>query len=184
MEKIKIFAFAGSLRKNSYNKALLRNALELLPENIEMEIFDLEGIPLYNPDLDPQTIAPVMEFKAGIKAADAIMIATPEYNYSMPGVLKNAIDWASRPFGDNSFDNKPLAIIGASTSMIATARAQYHLRQSCVFLNMHPLNKPEVMLGTAHEKIDGNGVLNDDKTKELIKSMFANLVILIKHLSS
>jgi chromate reductase len=182
MEIIKIFAFAGSLRKDSYNKALLRAAAELLPENTVIEIFDLEGIPLFNQDLELQPTEKVKEFKARIKAADAILIATPEYNYSMPGVLKNAIDWASRPHTDNSFDDKPLAIMGASTGNIATARAQYHLRQSCVFLNMHPLNKPEVLVGVAQEKLDNTGKLTDDKTKEIIKSMLVNLVILVKRL--
>lgn len=182
MENIKIFAFAGSLRKDSYNKALLRAAAELLPENTEIEIFDLEGIPLFNQDLESQVAVKVKEFKAKIKAADAILIATPEYNYSMPGVLKNAIDWASRPQGDNSFDDKPLAIIGASIGNIATARAQYHLRQSCVILNMHPLNKPEVMVGAVQDKMDSNGRLTDGKTKEIIKSMLLNLAVLAKRL--
>lgn len=182
MEKIKIFAFAGSLRKASYNKALLWAAADLLPENTEIEIYDLEGIPLFNQDLESQVVAKVKEFKAKIKAADAILIATPEYNYSMPGVLKNAIDWASRPYGDNSFDDKPLAIMGASTGNIATARAQYHLRQSCVFLNMHPLNKPEVLVGVVQEKVGNNGRLTDEKTKDIIKSLLVSLVNLVKQL--
>jgi chromate reductase len=182
MEKIKIFAFAGSLRKDSYNKALLRAAAELLPENTELEIFDLEGIPLFNQDNEPQPLAKVKEFKAKIKAADAILIATPEYNYSIPGVLKNAIDCASRPYGDNSFDDKPLAIMGASIGNIATARAQYHLRQSCVFLNMHPLNKPEVMVGVVQQKMDNSGKIVDEKTREMIKSMLVNLVNSTKQL--
>ena len=182
MEKIKIFAFAGSLRKGSYNKAILRAAAKLLPQNAEMEIFDLEGIPLFNQDLERQALAKIKELKEKIKAADAILIATAEYNYSIPGVLKNAIDWASRPYGDNSFDSKPLAIMGASTGSIATARAQYHLRQSCVFLNMHPLNKPEVMIGMVQEKLDENGELKDEKTKEIIKSMLVNLIDLTKQL--
>lgn len=182
MEKIKIFAFAGSLRKDSYNKALLRAAAELLPENTELEIFDLEGIPLFNQDNESQPLAKVKEFKAKIKAADAILIATPEYNYSIPGVLKNAIDCASRPYGDNSFDDKPLAIMGASIGNIATARAQYHLRQSCVFLNMHPLNKPEVMVGVVQQKMDNSGKIVDEKTREMIKSMLVNLVVMTKQL--
>lgn len=182
MDKINIFAFAGSLRKDSYNKALLRAAAELLPENTELEIFDLEGIPLFNQDNESQPLAKVKEFKAKIKAADAILIATPEYNYSIPGVLKNAIDCASRPYGDNSFDDKPLAIMGASIGNIATARAQYHLRQSCVFLNMHPLNKPEVMVGVVQQKMDNSGKIVDEKTREMIKSMLVNLVVMTKQL--
>jgi chromate reductase len=176
MKTFKILGFAGSLRKNSYNKAILRAAHDLLPENTELEIFDLEGIPLFNEDLQSQMPEKVIEFKSKIKSADAILIATPEYNYSVTGVLKNAMDWASRPYGDNSFEGKPLGIMGASIGNIATARAQYHLRQSCVFLNMHPINYPEVMVGVAQEKIDANGVLTDEMAKGLIKSLLINLV--------
>ena len=176
MEKIKIFGFAGSLRKASYNKAILRAAAELVPENAELEIFDLEGIPPFNEDLESHPPAKVMEFKAKIKAADAIVIATPEYNYSMPGVLKNALDWVSRPHDDNSCDDKPLAIMGASMGAVATARAQYHLRQTCVILNMHPINRPEVMVGVVQDKMDKNNILTDERTKEIIKSMLVNLV--------
>ena len=144
MEKeIKILGFAGSLRKDSYNRSLLRAALELVPKGTELEIFDLEGIPPFNQDLENQPPQKVKEFKAKIRAADAILIATPEYNYSVPGVLKNAIDSASRPYGDNAFEGKPVAVMGASIGMLGTARAQYHLRQSFVFLNVYPLNRPE-----------------------------------------
>ena len=182
MEKIKIFSFAGSLRKDSYNKSLLRAAAELMPQEAEIEIFDLEGIPLFNQDLEPVSNEKIKEFKMKIKAADAILIATPEYNYSMPGVLKNAIDWASRPSGDNSFDDKPLAIMGASIGNIATARAQYHLRQSSVFLNMHLLNRPEVMVGMVQDKVDKDGRLTDIKTREIIKTMLVNLIAFTQQL--
>ncbi len=111
-----------------------------------IDVFDLEGIPPYNQDLDQQPPPRVTELKTRIRASDAILIATPEYNYSIPGVLKNAIDWASRPYGDNAFDGKPVALMGASVGQFATARAQYHLRQSFVFLNMYPVNRPEVMV--------------------------------------
>lgn len=173
--KISILGFAGSLRKGSYNKSLLRVAAELLPPNIELEIFDLEGIPPFNQDLEQQPPEKVREFKAKIKAADALLIATPEYNYSMPGVLKNAIDWGSRPYGDNAFEDKPLAIMGAAPGTIGTARAQYHLRQTCVFLNMHPLNKPEVMVTFAKDKIDSEGRFTDQKTKDFIKDLLISL---------
>jgi chromate reductase, NAD(P)H dehydrogenase (quinone) len=183
MAQCEIFGFAGSLRKDSYNKAILRAAAELLPENTELEIFDLEGIPPFNQDFDTRPPQKVKDFKAGIRAADALLIATPEYNYSMPGVLKNAIDWASRPYGDNAFEDKPVGIMGASIGVLATARAQYHLRQTCVFLNMHPLNKPEVMVGMAQEKIDSNGRLTDEKTREFIKGMLVALVAWSKRLT-
>ena len=151
---INILGFAGSLRKGSYNRSLLRAAPELVPKGANIEIFDLEGIPPFNQDFENQPPEKVKEFKAKIRAADAILIATPEYNYSIPGVLKNAIDCASRPYGDNAWEGKPVAIMGASPGMLGTARAQYHLRQTFVFLNMCPLNRPEVMVPYANEKID------------------------------
>ena len=175
--KTKILAFAGSLRKGSYNKSLLRAALELSPEHARIEAFDLDGIPPFSEDSEKQPPAKIKDFKMKIRQADAILIATPEYNYSMPGVLKNAIDWASRPYGDNAFDGKPLAIMGASVGMTGTARAQYHLRQSCVFLNMYPLNQPEVMVPFAHEKIDQSGRFTDEKTKQKIKELLEALVV-------
>jgi chromate reductase, NAD(P)H dehydrogenase (quinone) len=174
-EKFHMLGFAGSLRKGSYNKSLLRAALELLPANGELEIFDLDGIPPYNQDLDQQPPEKVREFKRKIRAADALLIVTPEYNYSIPGVLKNAIDWASRPQGDNSFDDKPVAFMGASMGMIGTARAQYHLRQSSVFLNMHPLNRPEVMVPFAQDRIK-DGKVTDQKTRDSIKQLLEGLV--------
>ncbi len=179
----RILGFAGSLRKNSYNKSLLRAALELLPEDAELEIFDLEGIPPYNQDLEDQPVEKVKEFKAKIKAADAILIATPEYNYSIPGVLKNAIDCASRPYGDNSFAHKPVAMMGAAPGMIGTARAQYHLRQCFVFLSCFALNQPEVMVSFAQEKIDQNGRVTDQKTREQIRKLLDGLVTWTRRLT-
>ena len=175
-KKISILGFAGSLRKGSYNKALLNAALEAVPRDAELKVFDLEGIPPFNQDLESQPVEKVKEFKARIRAADAILIVTPEYNYSIPGVLKNAIDSASRPYGDNAFEGKPVAFMGASVGMLGTARAQYHLRQSCVFLNMYPLNQPEVMVPFAQDKIDPNGRLTDQKTREKIKELLESLV--------
>lgn len=182
--KIRIFGFAGSLRKGSYNKSLLSVALEMVPKEATLEIFDLDGIPPFNQDLENQPSEKVKEFKAKIRAADAILMATPEYNYSIPGVLKNAVDWASRPYGDNAFDNKPVALMGASIGMLGTARAQYHLRQSFVFLNMHPLNQPEVMVSFANEKIDQDGKIKDEKTKKKIGELLESLVAWTKKLKS
>ena len=173
---VKILGFAGSLRKNSYNKAILRAALELLPEDATLEIFDLEGIPPFNQDFEKQMPEKAQEFKTKIKAADAILIATPEHNYSIPGVLKNAIDWASRPYGDNAFDGKPVAVMSASTGMLGGARAQYHLRQTFVFLNMYPINKPEVIVTYAQDKIDRDGRLTDKNTRDFIKQLLESLV--------
>jgi len=175
--KIKILGFAGSLRKQSYNRAILAAALEMVPDVASLEIFDLEGIPPFNQDLELQPPDRVKEFKTRIRAADAILIATPEYNYSIPGVLKNAIDWASRPYGDNAFDGKPVAITGASVGMLGTARAQYDLRRSFVFLNMLPLNRPEVMVPLAQDKVDSNGRLTDEKTRKKIGELLESLIV-------
>jgi len=173
---VTVLGFAGSLRRNSYNKALLCTAAESMPRGAELEIFDLEGIPPFNQDLETQMPEKVKEFKAKIEAADAILIATPEYNYSIPGILKNAIDWASRPYGDNSFKGKPVAVMSASVGMLGGARAQYHLRQVLVSLNMHPINRPEVMVAFASEKIEKNGKVIDGRARELIKELLENLV--------
>jgi len=147
-----------------------------MPKDAKLEIFDLEGISPFNQDLEYQPPERAKEFKAKIKAADAILIATPEHNYSTPGVLKNAIDWASRPYGDNSFDGKPVAIMSASTGMMGGVRAQYHLRQVFVFLNMHPINRPEVMLPYAGENVDEDGRMKNEMTSKPIKELLENLV--------
>ena len=174
--KIKILAFAGSLRKGSYNKALVRAALELTPENVAIEVFGLEGIPPFNQDLEKQPPQRVIEFKAKIRSADALLIATPEYNYSVSGVLKNAIDWASRPRADTPLEGKPVAIMSASIGRLGGARAQYHLRQSFVFLNMHPINRPEVMLPSAQDNVDANGRVTNEQTRQLIRQLIEALV--------
>ncbi len=175
-EIVSILGFAGSLRRRSYNKALLRAASELLPKDAQLEIFDLEGIPPFNQDLEKRMPRRAKEFKAKIRAADAILIATPEYNYSVSGVLKNAIDWASRPYGDNSFEDKPVAIMSASTGMFGGARAQYHLRQTLAALNMHPVNRPEVIVVSVSGKISEEGRLEDRRTRKLIKELLKNLI--------
>jgi chromate reductase, NAD(P)H dehydrogenase (quinone) len=181
-KKVNILGFAGSLRKGSYNRALLQAAVELIPEDAYLETFDLQGFPAFNQDLETSMPEIVKQFKSKIKAADAILIVTPEHNYSIPGVLKNAIDWASRPYGDNSFEGKPAAIMSASPGMFGGARAQYHLRQSFVFLNMHPLNKPEVFVTFAGQKFDEQGKLIDEKTRELIRTFLKSLVTWSKKL--
>jgi chromate reductase len=179
-QKISILGFAGSLRQGSYNRALLRAALELLPDNASLAIFELEGIPPFNQDREGSPPEKVKEFKRRIKAADALLIATPEYNYSVPGVLKNAIDWASRPHGDNAFEGKPVAIMSASIGMLGGARAQYHLRQSFVTLDMHPLNKPEVMVTFAPQKFDSEGKLLDETARKLIAGLLDALAALAR----
>lgn len=172
----RILGIAGSLRRDSYNRAALRAATRLAPQGVTIEIFELDGIPGFNQDEERDPPARVVELKRQIREADAILIVTPEYNYSVPGVLKNAIDWASRPYGDSAWNGKAAAIMGASVGSIATARAQYHLRQMMVFLNMFPINKPEVMIGNASERFDAQGNLTDDATKQLIRQLLLNLV--------
>jgi len=170
-----VLGICGSLRKGSFNAALLRLADELKPSGMTLKIADIGSIPLYNEDVRAQGFPqPVETFRQQIKAADALLFACPEYNYSMSGVLKNAIDWASRP-PEQPFAGKPIAIMGAGAGMAGTARAQYHLRQACVFLDMHPLNKPEVLIGAAHTKFDASGNLTDDTAKGLIRDLMANL---------
>ncbi|MGB9915301.1 MAG: NADPH-dependent FMN reductase [Candidatus Bathyarchaeales archaeon] len=176
MKPIKILGVVGSLRNGSYNKALIRAAMALKPEDTVIEIFDIGGIPPFNQDLEKNPPEIVKKFKATIKAADALLIATPEYNYSVPGVLKNAIDWASRPYGDNAFAGKPVAIMSASVGSLGGARAQYHLRQILLALDMYPLNRPEVMLPFADESVDAEGNLTNEKTKRLIRELLEALV--------
>jgi chromate reductase, NAD(P)H dehydrogenase (quinone) len=173
---VKILGFAGSLRRASYNRAALRAAQSLVPADATLETIELDGIPGFNQD-DEKTPPPrVVELKSRVRAADAILIVTPEYNYSVPGVLKNAIDWASRPYGDSAWTGKPVAVMGASVGTLGSARAQYHLRQTFVFLDMYPLNKPEVMIANAAQRFDEQGNLTDEKARELIGQLLVSLV--------
>jgi chromate reductase len=176
MDEVHILGLCGSLRRGSYNRAILRAAREELPRDASLEIFDLDGIPSYNQDLDDNMPGKVREFKLKVRAADAILIASPEYNYSISGVLKNAIDWASRPHGDNSWDGKPVAVMSASIGMLGGSRMQYHLRQVFVYINMFPVNRPEVMVPFAQDKIDQNGRVTDEKTRRKIKELLESLV--------
>lgn len=174
---MKVVAFTGSLRKGSFNMALLRAAQKMAPSGMEIEILDPGTLPLFNQDLESSLPQTVVDFKAKIKAADAILIVTPEFNYSMPGVLKNALDWCSRPYGDNSCDDKPVAIMGGSGGMTGTARAQYHLRQTFVFLNMHAINRPEVMVPMVQDKFDKDLNLTDKMTSDKIQELLDALVV-------
>ena len=175
-DPIRILGIAGSLRRDSYNRAALRAATKLVPEGAVLETFELDDIPLFNQDEDLDPPAKVVELKQRIREADAILIVTPEYNYSVPGVLKNAIDWASRPYGDSAWNGKPAAMMGATIGNLGTARAQYHLRQIMVFLNMFPINQPEVMIGNAAARFDQDGNLIDEATVDHIRQLLQNLV--------
>jgi len=178
-----ILGIAGSLRRASINKAALRAAQELAPAGARIEIFDLEGIPPYNDDLwTPAPPPRVTDLKQAIHAADAVLFVTPEYNYSFSGVLKNAIDWASRPSGDNSWKGKPVAVLGASRGALGTGRAQYQLRQCFIYLEMPALNQPEVLINHANEKFDAQGNLTDQPTRERMRQQLAALVQLTQQL--
>lgn len=175
--EVTIFAISGSLREGSYNAAALRAARDLAPRGVKFDIFDHLGeIPPFNEDTEGDPVDAVVDLKRRIERADAVVIATPEYNYSVPGVLKNAIDWASRPYGKNSWAGKPVAVMGASIGMLGSARAQYHLRQMFVFLDMHPVNQPEVIIPMAADRFDDNGELTDDASKRFISELMENLV--------
>ena len=178
MEKptIRLLGICGSLRAKSYNRALLTAAAELLPPHASLEVVDLSPLPLFNQDDEKNPGEAVRRFKQAVAAADAILFAVPEYNYSFSGVLKNALDWGTRPPGENVWNGKPVALMGASPGLLGTARAQYHLRQVFVALNMICLNRPEVMVGQCAEKFDAHVVLSDDKTRERIKELVEALV--------
>jgi chromate reductase len=172
---ISVLGICGSLRKAAYNAAALRAAIALKPANMRVTVADISQIPPYNEDVRAQGFPPTVEtLRQQIAVSDALLFACPEYNYSMSGVLKNAIDWASRP-PDQPFAGKPCAIIGAAAGMAGSARAQYDLRRSCVFLDMHPLNKPEVLIGQAQTKFDASGRLTDDAARGFIRDMLVAL---------
>jgi chromate reductase, NAD(P)H dehydrogenase (quinone) len=168
MRDFHILGISGSLRKSSYNSAALRAAQELAPDGLRITVADISAIPVYNDDVREQGLPPsVVSLVEQITRADAVLIATPEYNYSIPGVLKNAIDWVSKS-PDQPFRHKPVAILGASMGAIGTARAQYDLRKVFVFLDAYVLNQPEIMISAAHTRFDADGVLTDAKARELI----------------
>jgi len=168
-DHLKVLGVAGSLRQGSLNRALLRAAIKLAPAGMKIESFDLIDVPIYNGDVeaagDP---AGVTAFKAAIRAADAVLFVTPEYNHGVPGVMKNAVDWASRPARDAALNGKPVGIIGASPGQTGTARGQSQLRQAFEFTNSFCMPQPEILVFRAHEKFDANGELIDAKTAEYL----------------
>ena len=176
MSEVKILGIPGSLRKASFNRGLIRAAQQLLPPDASMEVFDLVGIPPFSEDDEKNVPQKVTDFKAAIRRSDAILFATPEYNYSIPGVLKNAIDWASRPYGDSAWMGKQAGIMGASVGRMGTARAQYHLRQVFVYLEMDAINQPEVMVSNASEMFDAQGNLTHETSRKLIRQLLEALV--------
>jgi len=175
MTQLTVLALSGSLRAKSYNTALLHEARRLAPVGMTVDIASIREIPLYDADLEargfPQAVTAL---SARVKSADALLIATPEYNFSIPGVLKNAIDWLSRPPLDAALVRKPVAIVGAG-GRLGSARAQYHLRQVCGCLSMLPVPRPEIFVLNAWEKFDGEGRLKDDAVAKQVGDLLAAL---------
>ncbi|HTZ81500.1 MAG TPA: NAD(P)H-dependent oxidoreductase [Stellaceae bacterium] len=174
-DTVKVLGMSGSLREGSYNRGLLRAAEELAPDGMAIGITDLAPIPFYNDDIRVESFPPaVAAFRSAIADADALLIATPEYNRSVPGVLKNAIDWASRA-PDQPFDGKLIAIMGVSTSALGTALANHHLRQIFVYLNAIVLPGPEVLVAGAAGKFDPSGRLIDAPSRDFVRAHLVKL---------
>jgi len=178
-----LVGISGSLRKGSFNTMLLKAALQVLPFNVSMEIISIEDIPLYNADLDlpsaKQRPQPVEHFRKMLTDADGILISSPEYNYSIPGGLKNAIDWASRG-EDSPLLRKPVAVIGATTGLWGTTRMQLAFHNVFLFLDMKPVYKPEVLVAQAEKKFDKNGNLIDEVAKKILKQKLEALKEMIQ----
>jgi chromate reductase len=173
--EVVILGISGSLRKGSFNTALLRAARELAPGGVRIETADISAIPPYNEDVRAAGLPPpVSALREQVQRADGVLFVTPEYNYSVPGVLKNAIDWVSRP-PSQPFAGKPMGLMGASGGMGGTMRAQYHLRQIAVFLDMHPMNKPEVFVRNAQTVFDPAGSLVDEATRTVMRQFLEAL---------
>ena len=171
-----VLGISGSLRKRSYNRGLLRAAREVAPPGIEIHLYDLHGIPIYDGDVEAQGDPPeVVRFKRAIDRADAVLIATPEYNHGVPGGLKNAIDWASRPPRYSVLDGKPVALMGASTGIGGTARAQEQLREALAFPGAQTLAEPEVLVSKAREKFDVEGNLVDARARDSVRELLEAL---------
>ncbi|MDE1851345.1 MAG: NAD(P)H-dependent oxidoreductase [Candidatus Micrarchaeota archaeon] len=181
-ERIRILGIAGSLRKGSLNRMLLNASREFLPDGVELEVFDLAGIPLYNQDDEDPLPERVAQFKERIKDADAVLIASPEYNHSMTPVIKNALDWATRPPGSHTWYGKPVALMSASDGYLGGIRSQDQLRHVFVDLNMVPINKPEVYVPFAQDKMDVNGKLTDEKVRDRMGKLLSALVDMARKL--
>ena len=174
--KIGILGISGSGRKRSYNTALLEAAKLLLPQDATLEIVDVSKLPLYNQDLEHYLPEAVKDLKTKIRDADAILIATPEHNYSVTAVLKNAIEWGNRPPSDASWSGKDAAVISASTGLRGGVRAQLHLRQILIDLNMYPINRPPLLVANAKDKFNEDQHLNDDETLHGLRDVLLSLV--------
>ena len=182
-DRLHVLGIAGSLRRASFNRGLIRAAIELAPDGMDIVAHELGDIPMYNGDVeelgDPE---PVRRFKEAIAAADAVLIATPEYNHCVPGVLKNAIDWASRPARRSVLTNKPITVMGASTGGGGTARAQAHLRDGLAYTSGLVLPQPEVLVPYAEERFDERGNLADEHTRRAIRELLDSLAEWVREL--
>jgi chromate reductase len=182
-ETINVLGISGSLRAKSYNTTLLRTACRLAPAGMTVEVASIGEIPLYNGDVEDRGFPePVVAFREKFLRADALLVATPEYNFSIPGVLKNVFDWLSRPLEQTITNGKPVAIMGAG-GRLGTARAQYHLRQVCGCLSMLPVQRPEVFVLNAWEKISADGTIHDpgiEKQVSDLLSALADWVLLLR----
>lgn len=175
-----VVGFAGSLRRDSYNRALLRTATELAPPALHIAIHELDEIPLYNGDTEAVGVPPsVVQLRDSIRQADGVLIATPEYNHGVPSVLKNTIDWLSRPSRNSALNGKVAALMGASPGITGTARAQSQLRQAFVFTNTYALLQPEVLVGRAQEKFDADGRLVHEATRDFLATFLQRFTDLI-----
>ena len=164
-----VLGIAGSLRRASFNRALLRAAQELAPPTLRITSREIDDIPLFNADVEEAGVpAPVAALRAAVQAADALLVATPEYNHGVPGVLKNTVDWLSRPAVGSVLYRKPAAIMGASPGVVGTARAQSQLRQAFLFTNTYTMMQPEMLVGRAREKFDAAGRLTDEPTRAFL----------------
>jgi len=180
---LKVVGIAGSLRQQSFNRALLRAARELAPERLDIEIHDLLEIPLFNEDVESAgTPSAVLRLREAIGAADGLLISTPEYNHGVPGVLKNAIDWLSRPPRAAVLAGKPTALVGASVGMTGSARGQSQLRQSFVFTDTPAMLQPEILVARAREKFDAEGRLIDESTQRYLRRFLDSFVVWIERL--
>lgn len=176
----KIAVFVGSLREQSFNKSLALALEKLAGEAVVFEYVDI-NLPLFNQDLEATYPAEAQRGKDIVEAADGVLFITPEFNRGTPGVLKNAVDWVSRPWGHNSFAGKPVAITGASVGPVGTALAQYSLRQSMTYLDVKLMGAPELMLGGAGEAFDENGVLTDERWLKNTQNFIDTFVAFVEH---
>jgi chromate reductase len=182
---MRIVAISGSLRKGSFNRALLFNLAELMPEGMALEIQPIAEVPLFNEDDEARgTPEPVARLREAVKAADGLLVATPEYNAGIPGVLKNTIDWLSRPPGKTVLNGKPIAMLGASPSVLGTARAQAHLRAAFEFNAAPVMPSPQVFVGQARDKFDAEGRLTDQKTRAFLRRFLEEYAVWVRRFAA